>query len=252
MQLTTNGIVLRVRKIEDDRVLSVLTEDNGVLTAYAGGAGRMKSRLAASTELLCYSSMVLFQHRDRYTVDKADSNRIFFGIRKDLDKLALASYLAELTVELAPHGEESGAYLRLLLNTLHLLEKGGRDPRQLKALYELRLLTMAGYMPGLVGCRGCARYEADAMYFFPRHGELVCGDCLNAAEPGGMPLTPGVLAAMRHITYSGADKLFAFALTGPGLPLLGGVVEDYLKYQVEKTFPTLEFYHSLCGMGGKD
>lgn len=253
MQLRTTGIILRDLKIEEDRLLTVLTEGYGVLFAYANGANRTRSKLAASTELLCYSDMVLFKNRDRHTVDKADSKRIFFGIRGDLEKLALASYLAELTIELAPHGEEAGAYLRLLLNTLHLLEAAGRPAAQLKALYELRLLTLSGYMPGLVACRECGRYEAPGMRFFPRHGELVCGDCIVSEgvegidKTGGIPVGPGVLQAMRHIVYSEPEKLFAFSLKADGLKKLGKLAEDYLKYQVEKTFPTLEFYHGLTG-----
>lgn len=245
MQLTTNGIVLRDYKIEEDRLLTILTRQFGVVTAYANGANRTRSRLAASTELLAYSSMVLFKNRERFSVDKADSLRIFFGIRTDLDKLALASYFAELTIELAPHGEEADTYLRLLLNTLHLLEKSARPPAQLKALYELRLLTLSGYMPDLVACRGCGCFEAEAMYFFPAGGELCCGDCLEGAA-GGVRVAPGVLAGMRHIAYSEPDKLFSFSLSEEGLAALARVSEDYLKYQVERTFPTLEFYHSIA------
>lgn len=245
MQLTTNGIVLRDLKIDEDRLLTLLTQGYGVVPAYANGANKTRSKLAASTELLCYSSFNLFRNRDRYTVDKADSQRIFFGIRRDLDKLSLASYLAELTVELAPHGEEAGAYLQLLLNTLHLLEKGERDPLQLKALYELRLLTLSGYMPSLVGCRECAAYEAERMYFSCRDGQLICGGCITGEDRNCIPVSLGVLQAMRHIVFSGTDKLFAFSLSQQGLRQLGRLCEDYLKYQVEKTFPTLEFYHSL-------
>lgn len=247
MQLTTNGIVLRDYKIDENRVLTLLTDEHGVITAFANGANRTRSKLAASTELLCYSNLVLFRSRDRYSVDKADAHRIFFGIRSDLDKLGLASYLAELTMELAPREEEAGVYLKLLLNTLHLLEKEGRPPLQLKALYELRLLTLAGYMPNVVACRECGQYETEQMFFFPQHGELVCADCHTATTDYCRPISRGVLATLRHIVYSEGDKLFAFTLSDQGLRQLADISEDYLKYQVDKTFPTLEFYHSMAG-----
>lgn len=247
MQLTTTGIVLRDYKIGEDRLLTILTDKAGVITAYANGANRTRSQLAASTELLCYSELILFHSRGRYTVDKADSRRIFFGIRSSLDKLALASYLAELTALLAPHGEEAAAYQLLLLNTLHLLEQDTRPITLLKALYELRLLTLAGYMPDLVACRGCARYEAEVMFFLPGDGALCCQGCLEEA-PGAIRIGPGVLAAMRHITYSAPEKLFRFSLSEEGQALLGYVIEEYLKFRLERTLPTLEFYHSLKGL----
>lgn len=247
MQLTTAGIVLRDYKTDENRLLTLLTAGAGVISAWANGANRTRSKLAASTELLCYSDFVFFQSRGRYTVDMADSKRIFFGIRSDLDKLALASYLAELTMELAPHGEEADTYLKLLLNTLHLLETGGRPVLQLKALYELRMLTLAGYMPALVACRSCASYEAAEMYFFPGDGDLCCGNCL-AGQVGGVRIGMGVLTAMRHIIYSPPDKLFGFSLSEEGLRLLARVVETYLKHCLEKTLPTLEFWHAMQGV----
>lgn len=246
MQLTTNAIILRHHRIQEDRRLVLLTEHYGVIEAWANGANKTRSRLAASTEPLCYGEITLFFYRGRYTVDKADPIRMFFGLRSNLDNLALASYFAELTAELAPHSEPAEPYLRLLLNTLHLLEEDKRPPLQLKALYELRLLTLSGYMPDLVACRGCASYEAAGMFFFPATGDLCCPNCFDG-QAGGICVSSGVLAAMRHIVYSEPDKLFRFALSEAGLALLAHITEDYLKFQLERSFPSLEFYHSIRG-----
>ncbi|MDR2932219.1 MAG: DNA repair protein RecO, partial [Oscillospiraceae bacterium] len=122
MKLSTDAIVLRDYKIEEDRILTLLTRKYGVITAYANGANRMRSRLAGSTELLCYSDFVLFKNRERYSVDGADLIRSFFGLRADIEALALASYFAELVAELATHSEDAENYLKLVLNTLHFLE----------------------------------------------------------------------------------------------------------------------------------
>lgn len=250
MQLTREGIILRQYKSNDDRVLHILTAQQGVITAFANGARGPRSKLAAGTELLCYASFVLFHNRERYIVDKADTVRMFFGIRESIEKLALASYLAQLADEICPHGVEAREHLRLLLNTLHYIETEKRPAKQLKALFELRLLTLSGFMPSLVGCRLCAEYEAPVMRFFPESGELLCDNCAQGAA-GGYPLTPGTLAAMRHIIYAPGEKLFAFTLSEGGLDVLARASEDYLKYQIEKTFPALEFYRSLFFTEGK-
>lgn len=244
MKLKTEALVLRDYKIEEDRILTLLSREHGVITAYAGGANRMRSALASSTELLCYSSFVLFKNKDRHSVDHADSIRAFFGLRKEVESLSLATYFAELASELASQ-TEADACLRLLLNTLHYLEKGLRSREFLKPLLELRMLTLAGYMPNLVACRECAAYESPSMLFFPAYGDIVCESCQAGQPADAIRLSPGVLAAMRHIIYCELDKLFSFQLSDDGLKRLGVVAEYYLKYQLEKTFPTLEFYHSL-------
>ena len=228
MQITTTGIVLREREHDDDRILTILTADRGVITAYARGAKKLRGRLLSGTELLCCSRFVLFQYRDRYQVDSAETEQNFFGLRSDVEKLSLAVYLAQLCAQVAPAEEEAGEFLRLILNSLYLLEKDKRPQRLVKAVFELRLLAMAGYMPDLVGCKVCGCYEAESMYFLPLTGDLMCGDCLGDAPPDEMVrlrLSPGVLAAMRHILYSEAGKVFNFTLSEEELRYLGDICE---------------------------
>lgn len=249
MRITTNGIVIRERSVNDDRLVTLLTRDHGVISAFARGAKRLKGRLTSSTELFCYSRLILFEGRDSYTVDAAECDTSFFELRRDLDKLALASYIAELCCELAPKEEEAEEYLRLLLNTLHLLKTGSRPAVQLKAIFELRLLTMAGFMPDLVGCRRCGAHEGKLL-FLPMSGELSCPSCRTEDPPDSVEeaieLTPPVLAAMRHISYSELERLFSFQLPEDGLRLLARAGERFLLCQVGRSYRSLDFYHSLA------
>jgi len=226
MQTVTDALVLRERKLdEQDRLLTLLSADRGIITAYAKGAGRMKGSMAGATELLCYSHFVLFQNRERCFADKAEANTLFFGIRGDLEKLTLATYFAQLCCELIPENEPAVEELRLMLNTLYCLERDKLPPLQLKAILELRLLTLTGYMPDLIACRAC--------------GGLPGGG-------GGLFGPSGGGAAMRHIIYCDFEKLFQFKLGEENLPVLAHAVEQYLLCQVERILPALNFYKTIC------
>lgn len=246
MKITTEAVVLRQRSIDEkDRLLTLLTRERGVVRAYARGAGAMKSALLSSTELLCYSHFVLFHHKERYSVDSADGNTIFFGVRQDVEKLALGSYMAQLCEELIPEGAEDESFLRLMLNSLHMLDKGLRSVDFIKPLFELRLLSMSGYLPDLVACRGCACFESDPMYFLPHSGSLCCPACLGEQELGTVALSPSLLAAMRHIVYSPFEKLYSFTLPPGALAALSRVTQAYLTARVERSFTSLEFYQAV-------
>ncbi len=252
--IAVDGLVLRRHAAGQDRILTILTGGQGVLTAFAGRAGAMKSKLAAATEPLCYARFILFKGRGGNIVDSADLHRPFFGLRQEYEKLCLGSYFAQLAAELCPHGEPAAEPLRLTLNCLHHLEKGSRPPVLLKALYELRILTLTGFMPDLVACANCGAFEAEdggAMRFFYIEGELLCPSCANTAGRGGIPLAPGTLSAMRHILYAAGDKLFSFVLRGEAARELGSVCERYLLAQVERTFSALEFYRSAMNAGSE-
>lgn len=84
---------------------------------------------------------------------------MFHGLSKTVEGTALAAYLSELTITLAPEPPESADCLRLLLNTLYMTAEQKRPLRQLKAIYEMRTMTQAGYMPGVLACDVCARYD---------------------------------------------------------------------------------------------
>ena len=246
MQIHTEGIVLRSFQAEDDRILTILSRQRGIVTAYASGASRPKRQLAGATELLCHSHFMLFYNRGRYSVDKAESVRIFFGIRNSIEHLALGAYFAQLAGELSPGEEPAEDCFDLLLGCLHYLENQKRPLAMLKPLYELRSLTLAGYMPDLVACRDCGCYQADSMYFSLASSDLLCPACKNSAERR-MALPPGVLAAMRHILYAPLRRVFSFTLPAEGLQQLQRVSELYIKHQLEKTLPTLEYYNRLSG-----
>lgn len=248
MHITTEAIVLRERLIEDyDSVVTLLSKQRGVITAYAKGARKPRSTLRVAAEQLSYCDFVLFASRDRYSVDKAEVSRLFMGIRSDVEKLALVSYFSQLMIELAPREEPAEEYLRLLLNCLHLLDKDRRTCVLVKPVFELRLMTMAGFMPNLVGCTGCGAFTHEQMAFFPQTGEIVCGDCLPTRDPQAVRLLleAGVLAAMRHIAYSEFDKIFNFTLPDVGLERLNELTQLYVLMQTEKKFDTLTFYLSM-------
>lgn len=53
-------------------------------------------------------------------IDSAAVSKVFHGLSKTVEGTALAAYLSELTITLAPEPPESADCLRLLLNTLYM------------------------------------------------------------------------------------------------------------------------------------
>jgi DNA repair protein RecO (recombination protein O) len=257
MQIKTDGLIIRDLNVgEDDRIVTILTRERGVVQASARGARRVKSRLSVATRLFCYSDFTLFKGREKYIIDDAETIEFFMGVDKNLERLALAQYFAQLCASLAPQEEPAEPFLRLMLNALSFIQNGKRPLSLIKAAFELRMLTMAGYMPDLVACRSCGAYEADKMLLEPISGTLLCCDCATAAKVSEEnaqntkkkpELSKGALAAMRHIVYAEFEKLFSFSLPDTALGELSFAVQEYLLAQLERSFPTLEFYNSLAG-----
>lgn len=246
MKINTDGLVIREQSIkEQDKLITVLTRSNGIIKAFVHGAKSIKSPKSTATGLLTYSRFVIYKSRESYIIDECSAQEVFMPLRKDVEKLALAQYFCELLSELAPEDDNAEEYLRLVLNSLYLLCKGGRTNSLIKSAFELRLLSISGYMPDLVCCNGCACYEDENMFFLPKSGMLVCGDCIGSFKERSIHTGLGVTAAMRHCIYAEFNKLFAFTLSKEGQPTLELAIEEYMSNQLMRQFRTLDFYKQM-------
>lgn len=245
MKSTTFGLVLReVKTGEADRILQILTADHGVISASAKGSMRPKSKLFSGTGLFCYSQFSLFEGRTMYKVNEAEPQEVFFGLRNSIEGVALASYFAELIRILSPTGEEAGRLLRLVLNSFYMISENKRDPQLVKAIFELRSFSESGFMPNLLACVECGKYEDTLFFFDARHGELICGDC--CAKRKLQPNIDGAaLAAIRHIVLSEDDKVFNFTITGNSMILLQQAAEDYVLEHMDYAPKSLAFLKTV-------
>ena len=247
MHDTTKALVLRsVDYKESDRILTLLTQEQGKLTATARGSRKKGSGLAAATQLLCWSEMVLYEYKGRWVIKEAATERQFEGVRADLEKLSLACYFAEVTELLAVEGLPCPELLSLILNSLHALEKLNKPQWLIKSAFELKALCLAGYEPLLEGCAVCGAEEPEDLRFHLREGVIHCAGCRGELGDGiSMPLDRQGLEAMRHIVYGDPKRLFSFVLSRESLKKLGDLTEAYLHTQLERGFHTLDFYKQI-------
>ena len=245
MSLSTDGLIIKVNNVgEYNRAVSVLTADKGIVHAFVHGARSVKNKHCAATALLSYSRLTFRKKGDTYTITESSPEKVFINLWDDIEKLTLAQHFCDLALALAPVEDEAEEYFRLILNSIALMADGKRDARLLKAVTELRILSISGYTPDLVACRNCAKFEDEQMFFDPVNGELYCSEC-RPATGGLIAIGNGVLTAMRHIIYSEFSDIYNFSLPESTLDVLSGVTERFLLSQVEHRFSALEFYKNL-------
>lgn len=245
MQIATDGLVLRQVKVgEADQILTILTPDHGVLSASARGSLRLKSKLFSACGLFCYSEFTLTAGRASYFVDTAAVKKVFHGLGRSVEGMALAAYLGEAAATLAPEPPESADLLRLLLNSFYLISENKRPLPLLKAIFEMRASCLAGYMPRILACESCGRYDGCDFYLDPIGGGLLCADC--AARHNRAPnLDAGALYALRHICLVEDAKLFSFSLSAGSTKRLGQVCERYFLAKLDRGLKSLDFLHTV-------
>lgn len=238
---TDTLVVREVEYKEYDKILTVLTPEHGRLTVSARGARRQGSPHAAATQLLCFGRMVLTEFRQRLTLREAAVTESFLPLRRDVETMALASYLADLAGALMPEGQAAPEMFTLTLRALGALSSGGRNPLIVKGAFELAALCLSGYAPALGGCAACGREPVlpalDAV-----RGVVFCETC---APADALRLTGGVWDALRFVCGRPGGKVFSFTLQAGDRALFGRVCERYLLAQLDRPFATLSFYKGL-------
>ena len=244
MRTNTDGLILKEQNIgEKDKLVTVLTRHNGLVRAFVRGAKSLKNRKNSATGMLCYSKLSLYKTKDSYIIDEAEPVETFFALREDLDKISLAQYFSELVIALVQEDESSEEYLRLILNSLHFLAKGTMPNEQIKAITELRLMCIGGFMPNLIACDRCGEYETNTMYFDVEDGLLYCENCMSSSAL--FQLDIGLVKALRHIAFSDFEKIYSFKMEDYATPDLSYITEKYLLSKLQRKFKTLDFYNSI-------
>ena len=245
MYLTIQAIVLRVTDYNDrDALLTVLSRNHGKLTIKARGLRRKNSPLVAPCQLLAYGEFTLFEYKNQYTINEAHSLELFQPLRRDLTKLSLGTYFAQVCDVISQEDLPNPELQSLLLNSLFALSKLDVTEQKVKAVFELRAASLAGYMPDLFGCHVCGSQTPDR--FDLSAGQLECFRCRMPGSTGiRMPVNPGILEAMRYICLCDPKKLFAFRIGDDTKEQLSALTEAYLTTQLERGFSALDFYKSL-------
>lgn len=247
MKSKTEGLIIKQQNIgEQDKLVTVLTKDRGVIRAFVRGAKNIRSPKSAATGLLSFSTLSLYQSKDRYIIDDASVIELFFDLRKDVVKSSLAQYFCELAAYICPEGQNASAQLSLILNALYLLSKGTKDEALIKACVEMRLCALSGYMPDLIMCKDCGAYEKETMFFSLSGGGLKCSDCfMKKPSANALELNLSLLHALRHIVFSEDKKVFSFSLPEEALEKLSYITESYTAKILERDLKTLHFYKTM-------
>lgn len=241
--LKTTGIVLRTVQTGSSRVLTVLTPSLGKISIWARGVRSSKNPMYAGCAVLCYSEFILLPRRDMYSLTGCSLLQSFYHLREDVVKLSYAAYFAELARIVTSEGVDASSLLRILLNTLYYLEEGKKDARDLKMLYELRLLSTVGFMPCTTQCILCG--AEDAPFFSTARGGLVCKNCGG----NGHALSAAARSVLHGYVHQPLRKALDLDAT-PVLPELSAPVESFLRHQIEMEPKSLEYLNRIRNILG--
>ena len=149
------GIILKGSSLkENDRLVTVLTPEYGLIRAVAPGAKKHKSQLRGRTQLFVVNELLLIRGRSLDKIIQADTLYTYPGLSRDIGKLATAQYLAELSIALAVDEQPQPELYELLNEHLRRVEAFtiGDSVYPYLAQAVFHLLAISGLTPQVFDC----------------------------------------------------------------------------------------------------
>jgi DNA repair protein RecO (recombination protein O) len=151
------GINLKAVPIgENDRLVTILTREHGLIKAIAPGARKSNSTLSGRSAIFVVNSLLIAKGRSLDKITQAETVTTYSGLSGDLSKLAASQYLAELVLAqaLSERPQEDLYQLLLLhLGRLHDLDLGdntGTIAHLCQGIFHL--LALDGIAPQVYDC----------------------------------------------------------------------------------------------------
>jgi len=217
---STPAIVLRTRDYMDSaRIVTLLTADAGKLGGIAKGAKASRRRFEHRLEPFSHA-MVYFRRRPHgqlVFITRAEADGLDqFRLEDDLGRLALGSYMLELTEALTSEDADAAGAYALLAEALTALSASDAHPA-LRQAYELKLFGWAGFGMQFERCRACGENQAGAaaVWFIIGRGGVVCARCREALSDGGIRLAPASASALAHLARVPFMDVSSLPAAGP-------------------------------------
>lgn len=223
----TKAIVINNRKYgESDLIVTLLTEEHGVVRGHAKGAMRSRKRFAGSLEPFALVELgCVLKPEGLARLEAADIISAHSGIAADLDRINAASCLMELAMLVEPPAQERAEAFRLAAAGLKALEEYGR-PLELLAVYIIKYLAVAGFAVHTGTCSECGARLGSGGAAYGGGVGLVCPKC---AHGGAMPISPGLSAFIRSAQATEGSRAVRLRLTPSAMREFNRFMGAYLR-----------------------
>ncbi|MFZ5648675.1 MAG: DNA repair protein RecO [Bacillota bacterium] len=236
-------VLKSVKAREADRVLTLFTRQAGKKRVMAYGVEKPTSRKRGAVQPFGYSKLLIRRGRDLDSVSQGEGIEIFPALRRSLDGLAMASYLAELVDAITPDEDPNADVFQLLLDTFSLL--GGDSAFTAVRAFEIKLVSYLGYRPELDCCILCGKPPGDEkVRFVPEQGGVVCSGCLSGPAQF-LEISRGALENMKTLLRWEMGRIHRLKISPYAGREIKNVMRRYIGFYLEKGIKSLTFEELL-------
>lgn len=228
------AVILRTHKLgEADRIVTMLSKQNGQIRAVAKGVRKTSSKFGAKLEPFMVVDAQFFEGKTLDVVSQAETIHAFgLEIMSDYACYTAAHAMVEAAERLTFNDASNQQYL-LLLGALRSLARREHEAGLTLDSYLLRALSIAGWAPNFLNCAGCGK-PGPHHSFMLNIGGSVCDDCRIPGSAVIDDQTSVLLGALLSGDWQVAD-----ATSERARHAASGIVAAYSQWHIERGLKSL-------------
>ena len=221
-QKKVEAIVINEKEYsESSKILTLYSKDLGIISVISKGCRRLKSPLRTVSNKLSYGDYILSYKEDGLsTLISADIKDNFKNILLNINNLSYASYILELTYQVAKQNEDPHIF-DLFIETLLKINEGF-DPEILTLILELKYLKYLGIDINVDECSICSS-QSNIITLNVDKGGYICKDCYQN-EP---LVSDKSIKVFRMFYYVDISKISKLKLSKDTVKEISKFLEDY-------------------------
>ncbi|OQB06037.1 MAG: DNA repair protein RecO [bacterium ADurb.Bin212] len=238
-RIKTRGVVIkRLNFNEADKILTIFTDNLGKIKAIAKGVRKIPSRMAGSLEPYNLIQLELHEGKSFYIVTGVElissynCNGMLSGSTK-------AVYASEIIDKMFEDEEKNINAFELFVSALSQLHRT-KNNLPLR-LFELQILSQAGFQPDLYLCSSCKNsLKSGENYISNISGHLLCARC-GEHFGAATKIEDGVIKLLRLLQKNGVGVCDKIKCDISHIKEVEGILEKYLQNALEKELKSRKY-----------
>lgn len=208
---TVTGIVLSAAPVgEYDKLVTLLTKEQGKLRVFAKSARRPGNPLMAAANVFAFGEFQIYVSRNSSGISQASIKNYFGELMQDFEGACFGQYFLEFADYYTRENADGSDYLRLAYQSLRALSVPSLPRILVRYIYELKVMVFSG-------------------------------ECPQTFEQfQNWNLHESTLYALRYVVASPVEKLYTFTLRDEVLLEFAKVITWLREHYVEHRFKSLE------------
>jgi len=230
---------------EADLIVVFFTNEHGKVKGLAKHARKSLKRFGSVLTSFGLAELSFTHHpnRDLVILEEGDLIRSYDRLAQDPGMMGLAGLALELVDAFCAPLDPAPGVFDLLVWCLERMDRD-RRPQEAMFIFQIRLLSLAGFAPNLASCGLCGRRPGEGAEFDlkPDANGLVCRTC----SPGGFPVSPGALKIMTLIQGLDPDKLDRVRVDSKILVQTGPFLMTFIRHLLGRDLRAARFLDQIA------